>query len=488
MTNSPAALQRYVPLACWVVVLATAFLICLKIVGYGYLPAGDARRHVAKPFADKPYAQIVIMRPEYVIDHSPGWEWLLGAIHRVLGWDEDALMSFSITSLILWIFWLPLIWLRRPEAWLAAILAEMVAIPELMTRWTQARPYLVTEGVLIALLLAWGRGKPRPPPWYKLVLTTAGIGLAVWMHGSWYLWALLVGAFFLAQRWRDVIYLTGCWLAGTVVAGLLTGNAFSFLYEAVFQARTMFQEHLPWWMLVGELQPSEGEFATLVLLALVFLWTSWRGQKRGPLFLDPVFWMIASNWVLGFFADRFWADFGMPAALVWMATQFDEAMPALAEEGAFKRLMLCGLIALPLLLDATNDLGRRYTACLDETFIDANDPRLKGWLPGPGGIFYSDNMKFFFNAFYKNPTADWRYIEGFEPALMPPEDLKVYRAIQRSRKAPEAYEPWIRKMRPEDRLEVESVHQPDLPPLEWIHSGTVWIGRLPSKRPWRDQR
>ena len=168
MNNGPAALQRYIPLACWIAVLLTTLFICLKIIGYGCLPPGDARRHAAKPFAGKPYSQIVVMRPEYVVDHSPGWEWLLGALHRALGWDEDALIGFSIASLLLWIFCLPLLWLRRPEAWLAAILAQMIAIPELMTRWTQARPYLVTEGVLMALLFSWSKNEPKNPPWWKL--------------------------------------------------------------------------------------------------------------------------------------------------------------------------------------------------------------------------------------------------------------------------------------------------------------------------------
>ena len=88
-------------------------------------------------------------------------------------------------------------------------------------------------------------------------------------------------------------------------------------------------------------------------------------------------------------------------------------------------------------------------------------------------------MTFFFNTFYKNPRAEWRYIEGFEPALMQPDDLKVYRAIQRSRRAPEAYEPWIKKMRPQDRLAVESPYQPALPSLEWKRAGNFWLGRLP---------
>jgi hypothetical protein len=479
MNNGSAALPRYISLACWIVVLLTALFICLKIIGYGFMPSGDARRHVAKPFANKPYSQIVIMQPEYVVDHSPGWEWLLGVLHRALGWDEDALMSFSIASLLLWIFCLPLLWLRRPEAWLAAILAQMVAIPELMTRWVQARPYLVTEGVLLALLFAWSKDEGKNPPWRKVILTSAGFALAVWMHGSWYLWLLLLAAFFLAQRRRDGLWLAACWVAGTLAAALLTGNPVSFLYEAPFQAHAMYQEHLPWWMLVGELQPSQGEYGTLTLLALVYLWLKAQNKMLRPLFLQPVFWMIAINWILGFFADRFWADWGMPAALIWMATQFDDAMPAMAGDASPKRLVICGLIALPLFLDATNDLGRRYTFSLDETFVDAGDAKLKGWLPEKNGIFYADNMRFFFNTFYKNPQAGWRYILGFEPALMLPEDLKVYRAIQRSGRAAEAYEPWIKKMRPEDRLAVEGPYQPDLPPLEWTRTGNVWIGRLP---------
>jgi hypothetical protein len=481
MNSGPTACQRYAPLACWIAVLLTALFICLKILGYGYSPGGDARRHVAKPFAGKPYSQIVVMRPEYVVDHSPGWEWLLGVLRRAFGWGEDALMSFSIMSLLLWIFCLPLIWLRRPEAWLAAILAQMIAIPELMIRWTQARPFLITEGILIALLFSWSKDERKNPPWWKLILTGAAFALSVWMHGAWYLWVLLLVAFFLAQRWRAGLWLAVCWVAGTLAGALLTGKPFAFLYGAVFMAASVYHEHLPKWMLVGEFQPSEGEFASLTLLALVYLWLKLQNRIFRPLFLQPVFWMIAINWILGFSADRFWADWGLPAALVWMALQFDEAMPAIAPPDSFKRLLLCGLITLPLFLDATNDLGRRYTSSLNETFLDASDPNLKGWLPGTGGIFYSDNMKFFYNTFYKNPTAQWRYMVGFEPALMLPDDLKVYRDIQRRGHAAEAYEPWIKRMRPEDRFAIESQFEPNLPALEWKHSGDYWIGRLPQK-------
>jgi hypothetical protein len=62
-----------------------------------------------------------------------------------------------------------------------------------------------------------------------------------------------------------------------------------------------------------------------------------------------------------------------------------------------------------------------------------------------------------------------------------PEDLKFYRAIQRSGRAAEAYAPWVRKMGPSDRLAIESKYKPDLPPLEWKRAGDVWLGRLPRK-------
>jgi hypothetical protein len=301
------------------------------------------------------------------------------------------------------------------------------------------------------------------------------------MHGAWYLWILLLAAFFLAQRWRVGFWLAGCWVAGTIVGALLTGKPVAFLDGALFMAGRVYAEHAPKWMLVGEFQPSFGESASVMLLAIVYLWRR-RGNSPGPpLATDPVVWMIAINWVLGLSADRFWADWGLAAAVVWMAMQFDQEMPAMWNGQPVKRLLLCGMIVLPLFLDSTNDLARRYTSSLKEVFVDADDPQLKGWMPGPGGIFYADNMRFFYNTFFKNPQSDWRYIAGFEPALMLPDDLATYRDIQRTGGAPEVYEPWIKKMRPQDRLEVDSYSQPNLPGLEWKHAGgDTWIGRKPT--------
>ena len=377
-------LQRYIPLICWAIVVTGLLLIPLKIISYGFVPGGDARRHFGKAFTDKTYQEIVVMRPEYQIDHSPGWEWLLRFLHTKWGWGTETLVSFSVIGLLLWIFFCGLPWTKYPEAWAGALLAQMVAIPELMTRFVQSRPYLITEGILITLLFAWSKPFSGRPGRGKLIVTTAGFALSCWMHGAWYLWVLPIAAFLLAREWRKAGWLTLCWAVGTFAGALLTGKPFVFLQQAVPIAGWISSEHVPSWMLVGELSPSYGEFATLALVAIVFLWRKQQNLNLSRLYCSPVLWLAASGWVLGFKVDRFWADWGMPAALVWLAMQFDEIAAAGLGQNSFRRVMAAGMMLLALVLTSSNDLDSRYTRNLRETFLDAEDSNLKDWMPGPG--------------------------------------------------------------------------------------------------------
>jgi hypothetical protein len=471
-------LQRYVPLLCWIAIVAACLFIPLKIISYAFVPGGDARRHVARATIDKDYPDIVVLRPEYKLDHSPGWDWILRHIHHLTGWGEDDLISFSLVLTMLGIFSAGLPWLRRPEAWLAALLAQLVALPDLMVRLDQARPFLLSETILICLLFAWTKNRHQPPARLKIVLTIIGFALSVWIHGAWYLWVFFLGAFFMAGAWPQAIWLSGCWLVGTVIGALLSGHPVALLYEAVYMVTSVSRQHAPAWMLVGEFQPSEGEFYTLAILALVYIWRLKQNKITGSLLRDPIFWMIAIGWTLGFKADRFWADWGMPAATVWLALQFDAALEETVPPAAPRRLLLCALIAAPLYLDATSDLAVRYTRNQQESFVDSTNTALQGWLPDDGGIFYSADMAFFYNTFYKNPQANWRYILGFEPALMPEDDLNILRKIQWSRYDWSSYKPWIDKMRPQDRLEIPTVAQPPIPDLEWhLAAKDIWIGR-----------
>ena len=476
--------HRYVPLIVWIIVLSTLFLIPLKILSYGFVPGGDARRHIAKAFTDKSDSQVAVLRPGFTLDHNPGWEWVLRRVERATGWDTGQITVFAVIALLLSVFYSALPWLRRPEAWLAALLAELIALPYLMNRLVQCRPLLIPEGILIALLLVWSRNDPRGPSWWKIILTSAAFCLSTWIDGAWFLWGFLFGAFILAREWRKLLWLLGCWAAGTIVAASLTGSPIQFLGQTVRLAMTVASEHVPQWVLVGEMTPSHGEFETLVLLAIVFLWRRQQSRATSALLDTPVFWLVVIGWILGLRADRCWADWGMPAVLVWLTVQFEETFTTFCNATSPKRLLLCAFIAFPLFLQSTNDLDQRYSHSAGEQFVDAHDPGLQGWLPGQGGIFYCAQMAFYYDTFYKNPTADWRYILGYEPAILPEADLEILRSIQLSHGALEAYEPWIQKMRPIDRLVIYSPGQPNLPQLEWHHAaGDIWIGRLPGKSP-----
>jgi len=473
--------QRYVPLLCWLLTGFAVLFICLRIIGYGYLPGGDARRHAAKAFTDRPYSDIVVMRPFYKIDHSPGWEWFLRCAQRATGWDQDGVIAFGTASALAFVLCAPLPWLRRPEAWLAAFLTQLIAIPELMVRLTQARPFVLGIGVMMCLLLSW-RKCETPVPARRLIFSFLAFAFMAWMHGVWYLWVLLPPAFMLAGRWRDGLWIGICWIAGSFAGALITGHPIDFLAQQVLQAMAIQKEHAPANLLVGELQPSAGELTSLTVLAVIYLWCRVRRINFEPLARQPVFWMAFIGWALGLFADRFWADWGLPAAVVWMAVSYDELFAQLWPKNAPGRLLACGCIVLPLFLTSTSDQNQRYTHSLRDTFLDASQPDLKGWMPDSGGIFYSAQMSFFYNTFFKNPRGDWRYMVGFEPALLPEDDLKTLRGIQASNFAPQAYQPWVAKMLPADRLEIDSASPPDIPALEWKHATNyIWIGRLPRR-------
>jgi hypothetical protein len=414
------------------------------------------------------------------MDFSPGWEWLLRRMHRSQGLDEEGLMEFSVAGLLLLIFCGALPWLRHPEAWLAALLAVNIPFPGLMSRFTQARPFLLTEAVLIVLLLAWARAPDQKPSWWKMLGSVAGFALAAWMHGTWYLYGLVLAALFLAGWWRATICLTACWIAGTALGAALTGAPVEFLKQNLLWAAALYKEPAPSASLVGELQPSSGEFSALLVLGGVWLWRRQQGRGEPDLFRSPLFWMMALCWILALKAGRFWVDWGLAAAMVWLATQFDDTMKIWWEKAPGRRLATCCLLAAPLFLDATSDLDSRYSRSLHEAFAEGRQPGMKGWMPDDGGLFYSADFSFFFNTFYKNPDGNWRYVLGYEPAIMPEEDLKIFRSIQFDQYSWEAYQPWVDKMRPQDRLEISGGVEPILPPLQWHHAGgNIWIGRLP---------
>ena len=478
------SLRRYVPLAVWVIVLATLLVIPLKIMTYGFLPADDALRAAGKAVSGKSWQDVLVLDKVYQIDHEYGWSLLLAKVQGVGHAEPDGIVFFSIVSLFVLAGLAAVLWLEYPEAWLAALALSMMTV--LMPyRLLQGRPYIITIAALFTLLWLWRRfGAARPKAWMAVVLT-AWFTASVFFHGTWYLWVLPITAFFLARQFRWGCLVAGCWIAGVLLGSLLTGHPLQYPLQAIQVVLLATGKHFTQRTLVSELQPESGDVYALYFLGGLLILRQLAALKSPPLLRDPAFWLVCLTWTLGFRVARFWVDWGWPALAVLVAADLQSLLASRLAVDSLRRAGLAAGISVIAFLSLTSDASSRWTGNLSQQYLEAGNPDLKGWLPEPGGILYSSDMTIFYQTFYKNPHGDWRYILGFEPTLMPKEDFEVCHKVLWNYGDSQAYAPWIRKMTPADRLVIRGGRgsPPALPQLEWNYGVSgIWIGRLPAPR------
>jgi len=488
---NPELLKRYIPLTAWVIAVLTIFFVPLKIISLGFLPMDDALRHAAKAVCGRSWQDILVMRPDFAIDPSPGWQKILEWVYPaswVQHWSNgpaEALVVFSVVSLMLLVTLCGLPWLRRPEAWLGALLAAAVFAPACTTRFMRGRPYLLTDFVVMTILLLWSQQTKGSPRRMALISTPLLVAASAWVHGSWYMLVLPGAAILLAGYWRSALAYGGCWLVGSFLGCALTGQPWEFMFQSVRHMFEVFGNSAVNRQLESEFYPSDGETAAVLLVIAMLLWRTFsiRSQLREPgRLINPIFMMMVMGWVLGLKMRRFWWDYGTPAFILWVAYELQAHLEKGMEFDSAKRLCISIVLAAGVFFAFTSDRDGRWTENLTTEFLTPDNPALAGWLPEPGGIIYNSDMDVFFETFYKNPRAPWRYALGFEPGLMLPENLAVLRKAQWNFGDSRAYEPWVEKMRPEDRLIIHATGgaRPNLPALEWDYAATeIWIGRLP---------
>ena len=475
--------RRYVPLAAWAIIILLLLIIPFKVISYGYLPSDDALRHAAYAMSGKAWPEILVLNPlAFHFDPNWGWHWLLKQIYFAshcttdqLVWVEVALL-FMVGSLAI------IGCLKRPEAWLAAFLIMIQPqVSDLLLRFLQGRPFVLTIMATAVILLVWQRHRGTPAQWRAMLWMTPLIAVAVFLHGVWYLWALLIAAFFFAQEFRWCFLLAASWILGTFLGSALTGHPIESILQALQLALNSLGMHKTQNSLVSELRPAGGDIFTILLLGGLIVLRRLAKLDAPPLVRHPAFWLAVMGWVLGCQTVRFWEDWGLPAMAILIASDLQLFFESRFAADSFQRLALvCGL-ALTTYVATTNDFNSRWTNHLAWRYLTPDDPDLKGWLPDKGGILYSADMTVFYQTFYKNPTADWRYDLGFESTLMPKDDFDTYVNVLWNFGDAKAYQPWVDKMRPEDRLVVRggAGEQPNIPQLEWKRGvGNYWIGRL----------
>ena len=482
--SQPGAWRRYVPLVIRVVVILAILAIPLKIISYGYLPPDDALRHAAKAVSGKPWGDILVLGPAF-LDQNFVWHFFLRQIYLLSHCGTDQLVVCAVVGLFVSFGWSPPPWLRRPETWLVTLTAVMVTsgvLPRLML----GRPFILTFAGLLTILCAWQFRGPSPPGWRTWTWVAALIGLCTLVHGVWYLWGLPVVAFFLAGQFRWGFALAAGWVAGTVGGACFTGHPVEALWYAVEIGRRTMGLHFVEHTMSMELQPFSGNIFALFIVGGLLILRSLGGIQTRPWRSNPAFWLACICWVLGFKAVRFWNDWGWPGLMVLITCDLQLLLEARFAFDSLKRLALtCGL-AVVTFWAVTSNFANRWTQNLTWSYLTQDDPELKGWLPDRGGIFYTADMSLFFQTFFKNPDAPWRYMLGYEPALMPDEDFRVYRGILWNYGDAKAYAPWVEKMRPGDRLVIRGGrgNPPHIPQLEWDYGvSDIWIGRLPRVPP-----
>lgn len=480
-------LRRYRPLIPAIVICITVITIIfipLRVIAYGYLPLDDALRHAAKVISGKDWSQILVVRDEIKMDSHPGWHAVLGCAHRLFGLDQDGLVVFSVVALFILFCLVPIFFLKRPEVWPIALLIVTVANNGFMMRLFFGRPYIISMAVIAMLCLRWQSFKVKKFPYTDVILLALLISASTWMHCSWHLWAVPVFAFFLAREYRAAFRIVIACLAGILIGASFTGHPAVFLKQSFAHSLLAFSGNPLHRMLVSEFQPFGGDMIMVIVAAGLLILRYSRGAWNAKCVDNPVFILAATEWVLAFFVMRFWIDWGMPALMVWIALELQGFFKDLVREYSWRRILITSFGCLALFLALTNDLGGRWTYNLTTEYLSQDDPRQEKWLPDAGGIVYSNDMAVFYQTFFKNPKAPWRYILGFEPAWMPPDDLRIYRKIQWNYGASQSFEPWVKKMRPQDRMIIrgQSESAPKIEGLEWYYTATnTWIGRLPKK-------
>jgi hypothetical protein len=472
--------EQRAELLVWVLVLLAAILIPVTLLAQGFYPTDDCLRHAAKAVDGRPWSEIVVLRPGILIDPHGPWHALLRAVHLATGWGPEPLMVLSVASLFIAVLLAPLPWLRAPEAWLCSWVAAWTIGGGMTRRVEYGRPFLVAMAVLMALMALWTRGRESSPA-RRLSLSFALFACAALLHGSWYLLALVPIAFLLAARWRDAGALALCWAGGCLLAATLTGHPLGFLGGQLSHLSHAVAPIGTGDIIVTELYPSYGAGVVGALL-LGLLMAGLNREREEPVMRDPLFLLTLFCWLLGLKIQRFWLDWGCPALVLWLAFQLEPGFLRLGRTSPLRRLALTAGIGVAgwLLITTADDRG--WAKRTHDNSIVEDRADLQGWLPEPGGILYSVNMGVFYDTYYRNPHARWRYMTGFEPTMMPDEDLNIYKQVTSRYDDPAAWQPWIQKMRPGDRLVYSMTSTPKalFPNMQWHLVGrNIWLGRTP---------
>lgn len=468
---------------CSILVLLTIALIPIKILSYGFYPLDDAKRHCAFAVAEKDWTNILLMKKEYSFEHSPGWDYILRILHK-LGLDKYDLLDFSVIFYFIIFNIIGIIITKNALSWLNAIALESIFIGIYIERIISGRPFIATTIAVILLYFINNSNNLKISQKAIYCLSTLFISIAVWIHGSWYLFLIVPFTYFLAGKIKESLKLFIVIILATIIGASLSGQLTNFLYYHYHIPIDIFTEKIPVWCLAEEFQPMYPSFAWMFpLFAILAINIKNKKNTLKQLFRSPEIILLLLSWCLGIYKRRFWYDFTCPIYIYILAIQLKDIYSVYLKENSIRvKYIILFFICLITYFSYTHDTNGRFSKrLLDNMPIDFNIEKLKTWKPGKNGIIYSDRMITYYTHFFEYPNENWKYVLGYEAAVMTNENKKIYRAIQYS-KQPNNYMPWVEKMNNDDRLILYNKYIPELPGIEWIQgSRNYFIGRKVNK-------
>lgn len=463
--------------------VALCYLVCLiipfKIGSVGFLPTDDALRHAAFAVDNRTWNEVLVMDTSLSpkMDVHAGWHKILRTVHHVTGWTQDGLVFFSFAFTFSLFMLVGLTVSRAPVAWMLAAFLTYLISPGFLSRLLLGRPYVISMAVLVGLLFLWMSKKRWP--WHKeMTVVIGGLTLAIFAHPTvWYLWSIPFLALGLARKYRSALILAGSVLCAMLLAATLLGD-FHNIFVAPFQVilRVVGTDPIVVTNLVTELRPSGAPAAGILLMLIILALRHLKGYDLREELRCPDFWLVAIGWTAGLAITRFWLDWGLPALIVWSCRQATILIPLFPHRGKLC-LAISFSVCVMFYLAGTADVNGRYTATLKDSLLRRPTTEFENKLPDTGGILYASDMGSFYSIYYRLPHDRFRFILGYEPCLMPAEDLKTLRAIQFSSGLIDEYKPWLMKMTSADRVLLRYPEKPTWPGMEFAKYYSYWIGR-----------
>ena len=468
--------------------------IPLKILSLGWYPSDDALRHVAFSTIDAKWSDIVVIEEKYGLDKNKGWHQILKFLYKYCNLEKEHLLFFSVCSLFLLFNLCGIICSPSPVCWCAALLLLLnIEGNYIAQRIILGKPFIFSCAVTLILLRLWcvnatesNKNIILKNNWARYLISVFLLSLSVWIHGNWYLFMLIPLSILISGKAKKAFELTFCLFISVLIGALLSGDFYNFLYYHFFVTFNIFNEHTHNWLLGLEFASGLQEFYWIIFVCIIIIFCIYKNQEKlDDLTNDPIFIMVLLCWMGSILVFRFWLDCGLITLLLWLSYKFNEIIKS-SDFLKIPRVRYCLFlfIIVCLVLGFISDTNGRYTKIMMIQPIDFHNEttqkELKGWEPEDGGIIYTTSMRCFYLHFYQYPTSKWKYILGFDPAIMKLEDKQVLRNTVYSG-FEEDYAPWINKMTEKDRFILDKCLK-SFPQLEWTRGNrTWWIGRLKKK-------